>query len=290
MDPISVTCGTLILGGLASSTTGSPVVRARFRTWVAAAPLVLVPLLLLGPWGAVALAAGLGAVAAAELAEITGLPRRDAYVLGLAVALLPLALHFDPLTAVLGLALLTPLLAGLAPLLGGDSVAGSRRAVVVAGGVIWIGGGLAGLVLLEPAIAVAVCLGVAIADVGAWCAGRAFGTLPPGGPGRVRRALARPLSPLSPAKTWAGVVGAAAGGLGVLALLGQLSVGLGVAVVAGSVLGDLLESMVKRGAGVKDAGTWLPGFGGLLDRIDSLIVALPVAVLVSAAAVFGGAA
>jgi phosphatidate cytidylyltransferase len=108
---------------------------------------------------------------------------------------------------------------------------------------------------------------VSVADVGAWCGGRLLG-----GPR---------LSPLSPAKRWGGVAGGAVAGPAVLAVLGALTPAFAVAVAAGAPLGDLLESMLKRSANVKDAGTWLPGFGGLLDRIDSLLAALALAVVLT---------
>ena len=70
----------------------------------------------------------------------------------------------------------------------------------------------------------------------------------------------KPLSPLSPNKTLGGLVGAIIGAFLILTLLGTVSIGLLIAVSVGGLFGDLLESMLKRQAQVKDAGDWLPGF------------------------------
>jgi phosphatidate cytidylyltransferase len=90
---------------------------------------------------------------------------------------------------------------------------------------------------------------------------------------------------VSPNKTWAGAVGNVIGafaGWGLMWFLipdeWSITTRLLVPVVtaAAAVYGDLIKSFVKRDFGVKDAGDLLPGFGGLLDRIDSLLVGLPI--------------
>jgi phosphatidate cytidylyltransferase len=274
IEPVTFAAGVLAAGGVATHATRSTVLRARWRTWLLAAPITLVPLLYLGRPGAVLLAAGLGVIAAVELGSLARLTRTDVVLLAATVAATPLlgsVAATESTAAVVPESsvawLLLPVLAALPALRDGDTGEGFRRTCVIVFGAVWLGGGLVPLVLLAPRTAVAVCLGVAVADVGAWCFGKALR-----GPA---------LSAHSPNKTWAGVLGSVAGAALVLWLLGSLSVALLLAVAAGSVVGDLLESMVKRGCGRKDAGSWLPGFGGLLDRIDSLLVALPLALVLS---------
>ncbi len=108
------------------------------------------------------------------------------------------------------------------------------------------------------------------ADVGAYFAGRAFG----------RRSLA---PAVSPGKTWEGAFGGLALALGVCGtavVLWQnqpvlwLLVTLFLVVV--SIFGDLFESLLKRATGIKDSGSILPGHGGMLDRIDSLLAVSPM--------------
>ena len=125
----------------------------------------------------------------------------------------------------------------------------------------------------------AVALIVWIADIAAYFAGRRFG----------RRKLA---PHISPGKTWEGAWGALAAVFAYgLVLLTWASGGFApsawwllflaalAALTAASIVGDLYESWIKRGAGVKDSSNLLPGHGGLLDRIDALTSTLPLAAL-----------
>lgn len=119
------------------------------------------------------------------------------------------------------------------------------------------------------------------ADSGAYFAGRHFGG---------RWFQGRKLAPrISPNKTLEGLIGGLAAGM-LVAAVGALIAGAGVGQLAGvlvvavftvlfSVVGDLFESLLKRHVGAKDSGDLIPGHGGVLDRIDGVLAALPIFVL-----------
>ncbi|HUK44529.1 MAG TPA: phosphatidate cytidylyltransferase [Gaiellaceae bacterium] len=145
-------------------------------------------------------------------------------------------------------------------------------------GAVWIGCGLAFVLLLRDLpvhgrlAALTVVLAVWAGDTLAYVGGRLLG--------RHRMAPAT-----SPGKTWEGFVFGAAATVFVafVALYKQdfLTIGesitLGAALAVAAPSGDLFESMLKRDAGVKDAGALLGGHGGMLDRLDALLFAVPAA-------------
>ena len=111
------------------------------------------------------------------------------------------------------------------------------------------------------------------ADTGAYFAGRFFGK-------------AKLLERISPKKTWVGVWGGVA--LAVLCAIGMAAMAspdiplahagaIGALISIIGVVGDLIESMFKRASGIKDSGGIMPGHGGLLDRVDSLLFTVPAA-------------
>ena len=114
-------------------------------------------------------------------------------------------------------------------------------------------------------------------DIGAYFAGRRFG----------RRKLAPTISPNKTVEGLCGGIAAAtllAGAFAFATGLGTTLLVLAPVLAVAAQAGDLFESGMKRRAGVKDSGAWLPGHGGVLDRLDGLV---PVAVLTAAAQLLG---
>lgn len=156
-----------------------------------------------------------------------------------------------------------------------------ENATVTIMGMAWVGL-LSFAILIEHgpnpvAYILFVVLLVAFNDMGAYFVGKSFGK--------------RPLSPqLSPEKTLEGLFGGLIASLVVASILSTFPAWEGIGIARGLVIaavvgmfapiGDLIESMVKRSMEVKDMGSVLPGHGGMLDRIDSFLVAVPAAYFV----------
>ena len=147
-------------------------------------------------------------------------------------------------------------------------------------------GSFAALMLAEEqggARLVTFLLVVTMSDTGGYVGGVLFGK--------------HPMAPkISPKKSWEGFAGSMVFGItaGVLMAIFGLKVPfwvglvLGCRLVAVGTCGDLIESMIKRDLGIKDMSSFLPGHGGVMDRLDSLLVAAPVAWLIMYVLVPGG--
>lgn len=240
--------------------------------------LVMAPVVLAavwaGGWYFRALIAAGAIAAAVEWANLVTCARKaPAMALSVAGVLLAFAVQITvgPAVAVV-VALAFAVLVAL--------VGGGADRILLGIGVLYVALGVLGLVWLRDlpsgglSLFLFTMLAVWATDVGAYAAGRTIG-----GPKLAPR--------ISPKKTWAGLIGgmacSALVGWGVAVAFGAQSpmlafaVGGLLAVVAQA--GDLFESAAKRRFNVKDSGHLIPGHGGILDRIDGLLVAAPVLAL-----------
>lgn len=183
------------------------------------------------------------------------------------------AFWFGAAIAAVLLAAVAPLFSGIAP---PAALAGAASTVFGVFSIALPAASICYLRSVSPRAVLTLLLIVWVCDSCAYYFGRRFG----------RHRLA-PL--VSPKKTWEGTIaglvgsalfGAAAGAWVLLPELGPLrGLAAGAFVSTAGQIGDLVESLWKRGAGVKDSGTFLPGHGGFYDRLDSLIFAGPVMAL-----------
>ena len=251
-----------------------------------AASAVLLPIVLAAVWGGgnwlAALLSAAAVVGSYELTRMaTGLGSRPVVPVALTWSVgLVVAAHLH--------AVGQPLMLTVVPALAGGALISAAAVGVGRGPANWRGdfsatagsalfaGGLLGFGALLRGLgdgaewAVAMLLIIAAADVGAYAVGSHYG----------RHKLA---PSISPGKSWEGAIAGLASAVAVAIALGTgfglavsvaVAAGLGALMWGGALAGDLLESGLKRRAGVKDSGGLIPGHGGLFDRLDSIVLNL----------------
>ena len=284
--PAAVRLGLALAGGLSLIVVAerrhlremtNRVLFLRWRTWAFSAPLFGAAAM--GPSAfALVFVMALSLQGLREYSSLVGLPapyRRAMYCAGLASA--PIALASMTLWRAMPPILL--IAATVTPLAMQDVEQGVKRLAYAGLGFAYIPWLLTYLLLIREHVAggapilLGLGMSIALSDVCAFAVGKLWG----------HHALARKLSPN---KTTEGLIGNLAGAyLGFAIMSFALPSGLNLVVAwllplvvaIGCVWGDLVESLLKRQFGAKDAGSCLPGFGGVLDRIDSLLFVLPLA-------------
>jgi phosphatidate cytidylyltransferase len=268
--------------------------RQRIITAIILGPIVLACVFLLPHFEFSLFVGGILTVAAWEWANFANLSKRDRYLYAMIVGAFMFASYSAPVTPVLLLSslwwMIAVVLVANYPKL--DELWGSPVVIMVIGVITLVPGFVALIELKGRAESnFLICLLLFLiwgADIGAYFTGRALGK--------------RKLAPrVSPGKSWAGVYGGVLTSF-VIAMSMSLYVGrpqlvavdgviflaacMFIAVV--SILGDLTISMFKRHRDIKDSSNLLPGHGGVLDRIDSLLSASPVFALYLGIAVWAG--
>lgn len=271
-DPALLVGGALILITLLPVVLSrNPVIRARWGTWVGIGVIAALAQVL-GIWGATGLAVLISLICISEYVRIANLHGVNRWLLVAAGIAYPVLNLSDNPRLVPAVAL-TLTIAFVLAMMSKDAVQAATNTLFTAFGVLWLAWAPAQLVLVEDHL-VLLMLAVALTDVASWAAGKSLGRLP---------GLSWHPFPISPNKTLGGLLGGFAGAAAALLLTGVFSWPLLGLIGFGAPAGDLLASMFKRHAGVKDAGTIMPGFGGLLDRADSLLVVAPLLATFAAA-------
>lgn len=248
---------------------------AKWLTWAVIAPAWWLAAFT-GPATVAILVTTFAVIGVNEFSRLVHLPNGHRLLL-VAGALIAGVLSAWGPSAMLAMIPLLLLVGTLQPVVNADVHAGMRHLAFGALGFAYLPVLLDHAVFLrsdgDPGAVLLFTIGIAVAfsDIGAYVVGRTFGR--------------HPLTPtLSPNKTIEGLAGNLLGAALAVALMWPILssvpawflVTLPVVVAVGSVWGDLFESALKREFAVKDAGTWLPGFGGLLDRIDSFVLVTPL--------------